>query len=67
MKTMKKFDCVKMKDQAQQRRAQMLRGWSVERRIDFYRQADETLRRLQEQLLQRGAVAGGQEPHPSRE
>ena len=51
MKTMKKFDCVKMKDEAQQRRARTLRGLSVEQRLAFYRQADEALRRRREQLV----------------
>ena len=50
MKTMKKFDCVKMKDEAQQRRARMLRGLSAEQRLEFYRQAHEALRRRREQL-----------------
>lgn len=59
MKTMKKFDCVKMKDEAQQRRARTLRGLSVEQRLEFYRQADEALRRRREQLQRRSADRTG--------
>ncbi|HNQ24161.1 MAG TPA: hypothetical protein PKK06_13825 [Phycisphaerae bacterium] len=47
---MKKFDCVKMKDEAQQRRAQVLRGMSIEQRLQFYRRADAALRRRREEL-----------------
>ena len=47
---MKKFDCVKMKDEAQQRRARMLSGLSVEQRLEFYRRADAALRRRREEL-----------------
>ena len=50
MKTMKKFDCVKMKDEAQQRRARAMRGLADEQRLEFYRHADEALRRRREQL-----------------
>jgi hypothetical protein len=59
MKTIKTFDCVKMKDEAQQRRARLLRGLSVEQRLEFYRQADEALRRRREEVLLRNAARTG--------
>jgi hypothetical protein len=55
MKTKKKFDCVKMKDDAQQRRARVLRGLSIQQRLDFYRRADAELRRRREQLRLRSS------------
>jgi hypothetical protein len=39
-----------MKDEAQQRRARAIEGLSDVQRLEFYRQADEALRRRQEQL-----------------
>lgn len=59
MKTKKEFDCVRMKDEAQQRRARALRGMSVEQRLEFYRRADEVLRRRREQLQPRSADSPG--------
>ena len=50
MKTAKKFDCVKMKDEAQRRRAERLRGFSAQARLEFYRQAHEALVRRQREL-----------------
>ena len=55
MKTAKQFDCVKMKDEAQQRRAEALRGLSDEQRLDFYRQAHVTLVRRLKELRERSA------------
>lgn len=53
MKTKKKFDCVRMKDQAQQRRAERLRGLSPEERLEFYRREHELLIRRQKELRER--------------
>lgn len=50
MKTKKKFDCVKMKDEAQQRRAERLRGRSTQERLEFYRREHESLAARQKQL-----------------
>ena len=59
MKTMKKFDCVKMKDEAQQRRARLLGDMSAEQRLEYHRRADEALRRRREQLRLRNAGKTG--------
>lgn len=53
MKTKKKFDCVRMKDQAQQRRAERLRGLSPEERLEFYRHEHESLVSRQKELRER--------------
>ena len=53
MKTTKKFDCVKMKDEAQQRRAERLRVLSLAQRLAYYRREHEVLRQRQE-LLRKG-------------
>ena len=50
MKTKKKFDCVKMKDEAQQRRAERLRGLSPQERLDTYRREYDALVARQKQL-----------------
>ena len=60
MKTAKKFDCVKMKDDAQQCRARKLRGLSPQERLEFYRRAHEELVRRQQQL--RGMAADASDP-----
>ena len=49
MKT-KTFDCLKMKAQAQQRRAEALNGLSEEQRLDYYKSAHEALLRRQQSL-----------------
>jgi len=59
MKTKKKFDCVKMKDEAQRRRAERLRGLSPLQRLEFYRRAHELLVRRQEHLRQTGEPNAG--------
>ncbi|HWL91998.1 MAG TPA: hypothetical protein VNT79_00560 [Phycisphaerae bacterium] len=41
MKTAKKFDCVKMKDDAQLRLAEQMRGFSEQERLNFYQRAHE--------------------------
>ena len=53
MKTAKKFDCVRMKDEAQQRRAEALGGLPDERRLEYYRQAHEALVLRQKELRER--------------
>ena len=53
MKMAKKFDCVKMKDEAQQRRAVALGGQPDECRLEFYRQAHEALVLRQKELRER--------------
>lgn len=60
MKTMKKFDCVKMKDLAQRRRAEALRGLTAEQRMEFYRRIHEALLKRQERIRQR--LADGSYP-----
>jgi hypothetical protein len=55
MKTTKKFDCVKMKDDAQQRLARQLRGLSEAERLEYYRKAEEALRHRQQELQQRNS------------
>ncbi|MBI3758821.1 MAG: hypothetical protein HY269_03600 [Deltaproteobacteria bacterium] len=52
MKTSKMFDCLKMKDEAQQRRARLLHGLSTEERLDFYRRIQDELRQRQKQARQ---------------
>jgi hypothetical protein len=59
MKTMKKFDCVKMKNEAQQRRARLLHGLSVEQRLEFYRRTDEALWRRRAEVCLRKAERTG--------
>jgi hypothetical protein len=49
MKT-KTFDCLKMKAQAQTRRAEALEGLSEEERLDYYQRAHEALIRRQQSL-----------------
>ena len=49
MKT-KTFDCLRMKAQAQRRRAETLKGLSEEERLDFYERAHEALVRRQQSL-----------------
>ena len=49
MKT-KTFDCLRMKTQAQQRRAEALNGLSEEQRLDYYNRAHEALVRRQQSL-----------------
>jgi len=39
-----------MKDEAQQRRAEALRGFSVRERLEFYQKAHERLLRQQQQM-----------------
>jgi len=56
MKTKKEFDCVKMKDDAQQRRAETLRGLSPQQRLEFYRQAHEALAARQKRLRDAGGA-----------
>lgn len=58
MTTKKTFDCVKMKDDAQQRRARMLQGMSDDQRLEFYRRAGEALRKRQEELRRQEAQTG---------
>jgi len=53
MKTKKKFDCVKMKDEAQQRRAERLRGLSPQERLEYYRREHESLVGRQKRLRER--------------
>jgi hypothetical protein len=43
MRTIKKFDCVKMKDRAQERRARDLHGLTPEERLEYYRQQHQLL------------------------
>ena len=50
MKTKKKFDCLKMKDEAQKRRAELLRGKTPSERLEFYRREHEELLALQRRL-----------------
>lgn len=50
MKTKKKFDCVKMKDDAQRHREEKLRGLSAQERLDFYKRVHEALAARQKQL-----------------
>jgi hypothetical protein len=57
MKTKKKFDCVKMKDEAQMRRAERLGALTTEERLAFYGQAHEALDHRQKQLSQRESAA----------
>ena len=54
MKTKKKFDCVRMKDEAQQRRAKELKGLSQRELLEFYRQEHEKLSKRQKQLRNGG-------------
>jgi len=49
MKT-KTFDCLRMKTQAQQRRAEALDGLSEEQRQDYYNRAHDALVRRQQSL-----------------
>jgi len=53
MKTKKKFDCVKMKDQAQLRRTERLRGLSPEERVEFYRREHEVLASRQRRMREK--------------
>ena len=57
MKT-KTFDCVKMKDDAQRRRAEQLQGFSDQQRLDYYRNAQEELLRRRERLRKQQAIRG---------
>lgn len=50
MKTKKKFDCVRMKDKAQQRRAVRLQNLSAQERLDYYRREHEALSERQKKL-----------------
>lgn len=50
MKTKKRFDCVRMKDAAQLRRAEKLRGLTLEQRLEYYRRAHELLLEKQRRL-----------------
>jgi hypothetical protein len=50
MKTKKKFDCIRMKDEAQQRRAEQLRGLSPQERLDYYKREYQSLTERQGQL-----------------
>jgi hypothetical protein len=59
MKT-KTFDCVKMKDEAQRRRADKLQGFSDQQRLDFYRNAQEELLRRRERLRKQQADRGNE-------
>jgi len=54
--TTKTFDCVKMKDEAQRRRAEALRGLSEAERLKYYEKAHQELVRRQERL-RKGARA----------
>ncbi|MEE9295556.1 MAG: hypothetical protein V3W34_11420 [Phycisphaerae bacterium] len=49
MKT-KTFDCLKMKDEAQQRRSEALKGMSEQQRLEYYRRAHEDLVQRQKAL-----------------
>lgn len=55
MKT-KTFDCIKMKDDAQRRRAGAMRGLTTKQRLEYYRTAYEQL------LDRRARLAGYVEP-----
>lgn len=50
MKRKKKFDCIKMKDDAQQRRAGEMRGFSAQERLEAYRRSHDALLRRQQKL-----------------
>ncbi|HKQ50181.1 MAG TPA: hypothetical protein VJZ71_19050 [Phycisphaerae bacterium] len=54
MKTKKKFDCVKMKDDAQQRRANELKGLSQTELLEYYRHEHEELAKRQQRLRRNG-------------
>lgn len=54
MKTKKKFDCVKMKDDAQQRRADELKGLSQRELLEYYRREHEELAKRQQRLQRNG-------------
>jgi hypothetical protein len=49
MKT-KTFDSIRMKDEAQRRRAEALRGLSEAKRLEYYQRAHEDLVRRQKRL-----------------
>lgn len=53
MRTMKTFDCLKMKDEAQQLRAERLAGLTSEQRLAVYRREVEALRQRQAEALKR--------------
>lgn len=62
MQKNKAFDCLKMKDEAQQQRARELAGLSEEELLAYYQRLDDALRREQEELRKHGdhEVAAGQ-------
>ena len=67
MKTKKKFDCIRMKDEAQLRRGDRLKDLTPEERMSYYREAREALDRRQEDVRQQGLVVNdvpGNSGHP---
>ncbi|NOT02870.1 MAG: hypothetical protein HOP29_19900 [Phycisphaerales bacterium] len=50
MKTKKEFDCLKMKDDAQRRRAAELSGLAPQELLDYYHRVHEELFRRQKRL-----------------